>query len=62
MPAHFRKSLVQELAEMCIGDPVDVLENSFPERWQNFKVLLLHLPDLEKPVQNIEPSAPTSLN
>ena len=52
---------MQELAEMSIGDPVDVLENSFPQRWHNSKVLVIHLPDLEKPIDDIEPSTPVIL-
>ena len=52
---------MQELAEMSVGDPVDVLENSFPQRWHNSKVLVIHLPDLEKPIDDIEPSTPVIL-
>lgn len=46
---------------MRVGDPVNVLENPFPERWHNIKVLLFHLLDLEKSVDHIKSSPPTIL-
>ena len=46
---------------MTVGNPVDVLQNSFPQRWDNIEVLFIHLPDLEKRVDHVKSATPIIL-
>ena len=41
---------------MRVRNPVNVLENSIPERWKNLNILILHLSDLEEAINHIKPT------
>ena len=56
LPGHFSQRLIQELTEMRVGNPGNVLENSFPQRWHNIDILIIQLLDFEESINNIKSS------
>ena len=56
LPGHFSQRLIQKLTEVRVGNPGNVLENPFPERWHNIDILIIHLLDFEESVNNIKSS------